>query len=429
MDPIQGSNAVLSFYGDSGWEPFVCTSSSTLTIDGDLLPIRTVGDGNWKKWQYSTMGFQISLGGVMVFNDTNFRSLDVTIAQFSQLALPFRLTFVDDIGNVYTYQGTILFKTTELSSTVGEVVKANHTLQGTGALVVFEGYEPCATVINTITFTGLDQAQGNVVASFTYTGDLYQVLYSVDGSANVAAAVGTIPLNGMAVGTHTITIIPVCTNGFQGTPLTQTFVVTRAASCDTVFTSILIDTTNKTALPQGTGSAQYMSWSIDGGAPQISPINYISLKSVSPGNHTLTMVPMCLYQGNYIPGTGITQNFTIASQAAYGTINYVYNRTVPTLSYTVYFTIYINGALYSTDMNSDSGSFPAPVGATIRAIISVARQQSGVPRPIQSIARLTVVDNTLNTTLYSQATQALQASQQFEFTMTADTYTITEQTQ
>lgn len=438
MDPIQGSNAVLSFYGDAGWEPFVCTSSSTLTIDGDMLPIRTVGDGQWKKYEYSTMGFELSLGGVFVFSQenpsgtfVNLRGLDVVNTQLAQLSLPFRLTFTDDLSNIWTFQGTLLIKSSQITSPVGEVVKNTHTFTGSGPLYSFIGYVPCATTITGITFAGLADPSGNVTVSYTYIGDLYQVQYSVDGSANVTASgSGTINLTGMQPGAHSITITPVCSNGFQGTAMTMAFTTTQALVCNSTVTSITVDTTALTATPvfgSGSTATQY-SWSIGTGVAQTVPVGtVVSLKNLAPGTYTIFMRPVCLVGSNKLFGTGTSNTFTITQQAAYGKLNYNFTRTVPTVGYSVVFNIYINNVLQISSINTLSGSIPAQVGAAIRCICSVSRHLTGPPAA-DSGAYLEVDDTTLGTTLFTGLDTSAIANEQFNFTMTSDTYSIIMQT-
>lgn len=430
MDPIQGLNAVLSFYGDSGWEPFVCTSNSTLTIDGDMLPTRTVGDGQWKKFEYSTMGFEIELGGVFVFADSNFRGLDTINAQLAQLSLPFRLTFLDDVGNIWTYQGTILVKTSAINSTVGEVVKNTHTLQGSGALIVFAGYVPCATTINGITFSGLGSAGGNVVVSYTFTGDLYQVLYSVDGGGNATAAgAENINLNGMEVGAHSITITPICSNGFQGIPLTQTFTVTQAQTCTSTITSVTVDTTALTATPSWgvAGTATQFQWWIGNGNPVIVPKGtIISLKNLAPGTYTINMQPVCVIGSNQLFGTGAQATFTISQQPSYGNISWTALRNMPAIGYIIQFQIFVDGVLVVSQSPSGSGSFTVQVGQTVRASVVAMKVQNG--QNITSTVTLLILDTTLNTTLTNQTNTAINAAANFQFTMTGDNYTINMET-
>jgi hypothetical protein len=422
MDPIQGINAVLSFYGDGGWVPYVCTSSSTLTIDGDLIPVRTIGDGQWKKYEYQTLGYQISLSGVFVFNDDNFRGMDLINTQLAQLSIPWRLTFSDDVGNIYTYQGTILIKTSELSSSVGEVVKATHTLTGSGSLAFFAGYVPCATTINSIGFTNLTDPNGDINVNFEYTGDFYQVMYSIDGSTPGYSTNLTLSFNGVAVGAHTITLIPICANGFQGTGMTQTFQVNRAATCTSAVTAIAVNTTALTATPTVSGTANFMNWSIDGGTLQAGGIGVISLQGIDPGNHSITITPLCLVNGSYIPGTPYTQAFTITQQQAFGTLNYTFNRTIPSIGYIVSFQIYVNGNLYFQAATSQSGTFQIPVGSSMRVVCNCTYIGPGVATG----ANIELIDTTTGQTLCNQTNNSTPASQSYTWTMSSDTYSLTE---
>lgn len=430
MDPIQGIDAVLSFYNNA-WTPYVCTSDVTVTIDGDLVPIRTKGDGNWKKFDYQTVGFTISLGGVMVFNDTNFRSWDILQNQLSSIPLNFRLSFTDDVGNTKSMQGTLLVKTSAITAAVGQVVKDSLTFQGTGALAIFDGLIPCTTVINTITVNGQTGASGIVTVDYTYTGDLAQVMYQIDGTGSWVYAQAAVELSvpGLSLGAHTITIIPICSNGFQGTSLTQSFKVTQALSCNTTISGIVINLSNLTALATVApgGTATTMNYSIDGGIAVNVPIGQtVSLKGLPVGPHTISMTPICLVVVNgvsqQLPGQTAFQNFTIASQPSQSVMTYNISREVPTIGFKCQFQIYVNGnAIVSTVANAN-GQLNVQVGSSVRCVVSCF-VTSGTPGATPT-TQLTVTDTTTSTVLSNQS-QTNQANDlEFTFTASSDSYTI-----
>lgn len=426
MNVIQGTDAIISFNGPNGFTPFVCTSDVAIAIEADLAATRTVGDGPWKKTDYQAITFSVTLSGVFVFADPNIRSWDLLLNQIAFISLPFRLSFFDDASpaNVKSMQGVVTVKSSNISGTVGQVVKGQFTLQGSGALSLFDGIVPCPTTIDTITVNGQTGNSGIVTVLYTYTGDLYQIRYQIDGSGSWIYAQGAIELNipGLSLGNHSIDIIPICTNGFEGVDMSQEFVVTQNLTCDTTITAITVDVATLTASYTYTGSATQIRWSMDQGASQIVPIGtFLSFKGLALGNHTIFITPICTINGQQLRGTGADQGFVVTSQPTQSVINY--NFSGDAIHLLASMNVYINGVL-AANGNNVSGTINVPINATVRVTLTAQANIFITPTPLL-ISALNVTDTTTATVLSNQSTTGLVTNLTYTFTANGDTFGIT----
>lgn len=421
---IQGQDAVLSFFKND-WIPFVCSSDISISIAVTKAPVRTVGDGQWKKYAYQDSEYAVTLSGLLKFDADNWTGWDTMNAQFNFSNVLFRCSFEDDGGNIRTLQGYAMVETSTLSFSPGAIVKNDFQLQGSGRLDMFDGLIPCPTTIDSISVTGLSDPAGNIGITYTYTGDLYQVKYRLDGMGAYIYALGALPLtiNGVTVGNHSIEIIPICTNSYEGTGLSQTFAVTQALVCTSVVTDITISTIvgSVFATAVKTGGATQMQWNLDGGFGIVAPItDQIPLSSLAPGNHKLTIVPLCLISGQLVPGTGFTKNFTVSSTPTQSIVNYNFLLS-GSVSSVNQFQIYVNGVLMVNSNAAGTGSINVPIGATVRASL-VCYIPGG---PGTKHGELTVFDSTTATVLFD-STVAQPVSLQYNVVANGDSYIITQ---
>jgi hypothetical protein len=412
---IQGTDAVLSFYKDD-YIPFVCATDISLSLTAGKLPVRTAKDGYWKKFTYQDLSYTLTLSGLLKFDVANWTGWDMFDNQLGFSQVQFQCTFRDDQGNVRSIRGQALVETNTVTITVSALVKQDLSLQGSGKMIIFDGIVPCATAITAITFTGLADPDGNVTVNYTYTGDAYQVKYLVDGTGDYIYALpnGSISLPSSAIGDHSIEIIPVCQNGFEGTGMIQEYTVTHDTACPAVITDISISGTY-IATNTHTGPASIMRYKIDG-APMwsIVPINTpIPLGGLSAGAHTIKEQPGCTIG---LWGTSFTKAFTIASQPAQSQIKY---STAFDSHSDGTFNIYVNGVLTVTltDTQAET-SINVPTGASVRVALT-----AGGGRTYD----LKTVDESTATTLDEQSgTFSLTATYQYTFTATAGhTYNLT----
>lgn len=410
---IQGQYAVLSFFKDD-WIPFVCASDISISLTATKAAVRTAGDGHWKKWTYQDSSYALTLSGLLKFDTGNWSGWDMLDNMMNFNNILFRCSFDDQNGDVKTVQGFCMIETTTLTWAMNNLVKNDFQLQGTGKLDLFDGLIPCPSVITAIAITGQTAADGIVHSAYTYTGDIYQVKYRIDATGDYAYAFPAVIIDtpGLSVGDHSIEIIPVCLNGYEGTGLTQNFTVTRALVCTAAITAINISAGAATNI--NTGGATQMKYRIDGGMWVFALINTsIPVGSLAVGAHTIEEVPIC---SNGVSGTGLVQSFTISVQPAQSIINYLFTLATGTATIKA-FNIYVNGVLTVSSATSGSGSISVPLSATISAVVSCGDSGHHI--------RLQVSDQTTSTAMYDHTVPSPDAVG-FIFTANGDTYFISE---
>jgi len=348
------------------WIPFVCGTDVSVEITCTKVPIRTKGDGHWKKYTYQDSAWSLILSGLLAFDDDNWTGWDMIDNQLNFSHIPIRCSFTnEETGDIESIQGYAMIETSTLSWAPGQLVKDDFQLQGNGQMIKFEGLIPCDTVITDIVITGQTASDGIVHFSYTFTGPVYQVKYRVDGLGEYiyATAGPIIDVPGLPRGNHSVEIIPVCLNGFEGTGRTESFQVTQSQTCSSSIDSITVDTSAFTVSNTHSGPATQMRYRIDGGAWIDALItDVISIADIDPGDHTIEMVPVC---SNNVEGTGLSEDFTIVSQPSMSKINWSFTTVVGYDS----LSIYVDGTLVENDTTNSFGFFMAPVGSSIRAVV------------------------------------------------------------
>lgn len=395
----------------------------SIAVASDKVAIRTRNDGQWKKYTYQDSTFTVTLSGLLVFDVANWTGWDMLDNQLNFSHILFRCSFDDEEGNVRTVQGYCMIETSTLGYSTGTLVKNDFALQGNGKIDMFDGLIPCPSVINTITVTGQTAGDGIIHLAYTYTGDVYQVKYRIDNTGDYAFAQVDMPIAipGLATGSHSVEIIPVCVNGYEGTGMTQAFNVTQSLTCTSAITSITVSTgAGAAATNTHTGAATQMKYRIDGGLWFNSPIDTpISVSALSAGAHTIEEVPIC---ANALEGTGLVQPFTIVSQPSQSVINWNFTYS-PVRFFTPIFNIYVNGVLTISRTGTSSGSFVVPIGQSVKATLSA----SAAGRPGAAIvAGLSIIDTTTSGVVTNQSQTALTVALNFTFVPSGDTFTITE---
>lgn len=376
---------------------------------------------------------------MLKFDDDNFTGWDLINNQLGFSSVLVRCSFDDENGDVRTVQGYVIIEKSALTFAPGQLVKNDFTLQGNGKLDIFDGLIPCPTVISTITVDGQEDEDGVVRVNYTYTGDIYQVKYLVDnaGVYGYALAGATIDVTGLSVGDHTISVTPLCVNGYEGTGADQAFVVTQGMTCASTISGLTVNAPSVGQVTNpGTGvtivtgvSPLSLQAAISGGATKFllaidlsNEVLYaagstVPITGLDVGNHTVYVTPICTYSGGQqVRGTQSVFTFTVAVNPSQSTINYNYINFPPSNS----LLIYVNGILtVSLNTANSSGSFVAAVGAVVKAVLQTMTTPAGA-----RTATLTVTDTTISSTLFNESGNS-PFTLTFSFTAAGDTYQIT----
>lgn len=335
-----------------------------------------------------------------------------------------RCSFDDQNGNVKTIQGYVMIESSTVGISPGALVKNDFSMQGNGKMDMFDGFVPCPTVITSITIGGQTAPDGIVHVTYAYAGSAYQIKYRLDGVGDYAYALADQQLDipGLAIGSnHSIEIIPVCSNGYEGTGQVQQFIVTQALTCSGVISDITIilgsgGVVNR-AVAIYSGGATQMKYQIDGGIWQVTSINsVVNLTFLPLGAHTITMVPIC---ANNVEGAGFTKAFNVTVNPSQSVVqlhgNIAGSGVGAPRGAVNLIQLYVNGVL--TLVNPGSGvtnQTVVPVGATIKGVVTTSQNR---PMEIQTL------NLTASTTLDDQ-TAVGPGTLQFSFVADGSTYRI-----
>lgn len=412
MNVVQGTDAVLQF-DKNGWKSFMCASEVTISMDSDLITIRTLGDGHWRKNAQKTIGFTVTLSGLMVFDAANWTTWDTTDNWLNYLNIKFICSFNDKNGDIRSVQGYTVVKSDVFSIAAGALVKTDFELEGNGELLIFDGLIACDSTITGITITGQTGGTGIVNITYTYTGAPYRVKYKIDGIGPYLYAllgVAIVPPE-LANGSHSVEIIPVCANGYESdNSASQAFIVTHGGTCSATVSSI--GTSGGSLTPVFTGTPSTWKYSIDGAAfiTVSILITAVDISSLGVGPHTVSVIPTC---SNGVDGTGIiNQAFTVSASPTTFTINwqlasFVAGNTIQ---------IFVNGVPNLSTSTPGTGSLTGPAGASIIARV-LGNNNTG------SFVELKTQDTTTSTVMDDQ-TGHCPVTLSYAFTATGDTYSV-----
>ena len=403
------------------WCAYMCATSISLSVNAQVLPIRTIGDGHFAKNTYQSLDWNIVVSGLAILNDvmdTNWTSFDMLVNMLNFSHVRVRIAFTDVNGDIKSIDGWCMISGLVFNAAVNNLAKGDATLTSNGELRYFDGLIACPSTILTITPAGTTDPSGNMTFTYTYNGSPNQIKYRLDDMGPwVKQSIPTaITINGVTNGDHFITIIPICGNGYEADSSTsQSFTMTRGLSCSSTITSITITSTTATPV-MGVAGAPTYRYRVDGGLwftqnllPSIVPVSLTAL-GLSTGTHSIEMVPIC---ANGTFGAGFTQSFSYTAPTL-STVAWTVNQSGGT---TGYLKIWVNGVLTISQNPVQSGTFTAAVGATILA-------QTGVNIHTANSVTLTTVDTTTSTTLDTQTTGS-PGNLSFSFTANGDNYSIT----
>lgn len=424
---FQSSLAVLSFYENS-FLPYKCFSDVTVTLNTDDQGVATLGDGHWAKTRYKGLNWTVDLSGPIMLDPSNFTGFDILENQLGFSNVIFRLAMYDTAGNIKSFEGEAMVSSSAVALASGSVIKDSIQLKGFGELMYFDGLIPCPTSIDSITPTGMTNADGIVHLTYTYTGAVYQVKYRANNTGPwYYSAVGvTIDIPGLPLGLNTVEIVPVCTNNYEGTSNTTSFTITHALTCTTSVSSITDSITGSTVILTITFSASMVGASYkyrlnDGSGygafvvvpgPFPNPTNLIL--SLPIGSYTIEVTPVC---ANGVSGTAGTHSFNVTSSSTLSTINYNFT-AIPGGSPN--FRVFVNGGLAVNLSATGSGSIIVNSGD----VVMVQQSVSFAGRDMTTF----VENTTTSATLYNHSivpTPSSPVTDSYSFTANGDSFQLT----
>ncbi len=341
---IQGKDAVIYFLVDDVFKLYGCASDITVQVTSGKKSIKTITSGVWDDFTYDTLGYSVTLNGILTYNAAKQTGWDLLQNQINFLKLQYKMVFTDqNSGTVRGIAGTIMIESSQLNVSASDLVKDSYTMPGCGALLVFDGANPCNIVI-----TGLAKS-GTLVTTIsgTYTGSDLTTLYYVRGGNTYYpdfthdSTTFSFNITGLLAGVYRIYVYPRCASEYVGTPNQITF-STGTGTCTTNITALSQAQSGLTVTISGTytGAALYSLFYVLNGADPVYPTYTtgsgtfsFTITVPSYAGYTIQVYPQC---SNSVIGTSRSLYFNVAdpSSACAGTLTPLYG--VFTLGNTMY---------------------------------------------------------------------------------------------
>jgi hypothetical protein len=273
--PVLGKDAVIQFLKGDDYFPYACATDIAINFEMETKSVKTIGDGNWEKVRGQKKGYSIDLNGLIKFDDDTVpHAFDIYDYFHNMTAIPYRIIFTNDEGDLKVVEGNALPTSVGLGGGSEGFATGSATLKGDGAVEVRDLIIPCPSSIQSIQL--VEGGDYPLIRITAHTGTPARYEYSIDGGGFVTqmatSYIQDLVLDpGIAAGSHTITIIPVCENGENGTPYEATFEIigTGGGGCDVptdiVFTLITEDSATASWTPPGTPPGDGYQWELYAG--------------------------------------------------------------------------------------------------------------------------------------------------------------------
>lgn len=269
-EPVLGTDAVIYFVKDDVYVLYACATDIQISFEMETVSVRTITDGTWNKPRGVKKAYTIDLSGLIKFDDeTKTHAFDLFAYFNSMTSVAYRIIFTNDEGELRLIEGYALPTSVNLGGGSEGFANGNCALQGDGSVEVRDLVIPCPS---TITSVQLVQDGTSALIRITgHTGSPERYDYSVDSGGYITEFVDSfvedLPLqDGLAPGDHTITIIPVCENGYNGTPFTTTFTILAppVTPCDEPYdiTFFSVDEDSAVASWSGSSPADGYDWEL-----------------------------------------------------------------------------------------------------------------------------------------------------------------------
>jgi hypothetical protein len=304
--PVTGKDAVIMFQKGDGYFPYACAESIEVSFELETKSVKTIGDGVYDKPRGQKISYQISLTGVVKFDDDTVpHAFDMLAYLLAMSAINYRIIFTNDEAGLKVIEGTALPVNTNLGGGSEGFASGSATLKGDGAVEVRDLIIPCPSSITSIQL--IEDTPNSIIRITGHTGSPARYEYSVDGGAFVVQTVTSfiqdlVLEGGLGAGLHSIVIIPVCDNGYNGETYNDTFTLagTGGGGCDAptdiVFSAITETTATASWTAPGSPPADGYYWEL-----------YIGTSFQTSGTEATTSVNLTGLTG------GLTYTFKVRS--------------------------------------------------------------------------------------------------------------------
>jgi hypothetical protein len=245
-DPVLGTDVIIQFLHNDNYINYGCATNVEIQFDMETKSVKTIGDGIWKRKRGQSLGAVINLSGVIV-NNTAVPTVFNLLAYFKQMVdVQYRIRFTDNGGGVQVIDGDALPTSVKLAGGTDGFATGDITLECNGDpdyITPPAGPDPgdpnaCIAEIETAhmdsnsfpnrRYVFVDSMVSGSAEISRWDYLVERVLGGYSSGLQTAFTDGNIPTTWRlpiiaGTGNFTITITPICDNGFPGVPFTINF--------------------------------------------------------------------------------------------------------------------------------------------------------------------------------------------------------------
>jgi hypothetical protein len=134
---IQANDCVFQILTNGLYVDVLCGKSFTVTVNTDEKETTTVGDGQYKTFDYKVLSYTANLNGAMkIPDDVNPTIFDMLALQQGFIEAQFRAVWVDPNGGTRFFAGKGIIKTTNIVASASQLADGTIDILGSGAFEV-----------------------------------------------------------------------------------------------------------------------------------------------------------------------------------------------------------------------------------------------------------------------------------------------------
>jgi hypothetical protein len=404
MDPVLAKDAVIFFKKNDQWLPYQCATDTEITFSMETVSVKTIGDGTYNKPRGQKQSYSISTSGLIKFDDETYpHAFDLLEYWRGMTPIEYRMVFtIDGTSQLKKIEGVALPTTVTLGGGSEGFAYGNTTLEGDGGVDIHDALDPCPSSVTSIQL--VQDGSSALIRITGHTGNPFRYDYSVDGGAPVTEFVDSyiedLPLpGGLSVGEHSITITPVCDNGYSGETFEGTFEIAAVDGgggdpCDVPgsleISGITVNSANADWVGSIPGDGYY--WELYMGAAFITSgsgtSQTVNLTGLAAGTeYTFKVKSIC--ETGVSESTFVEASFTTTAAAAV-TFSWIFDK--PGIFGSLKITK--NGLLVLNQGSSGSGTLDMPAGSEVVVYVT---------EPGGTTKTLLIQDTTAPLVLYNES--------------------------
>ena len=405
---IQYNDFLFQVNIDGDFVDILCFKSFTVTITTDEKETTTVGDGQYKSFDYKVLSYTVSLNGGMKIPDAiNPTLFDLMVSQQNFIEVPFRAIYKDNANALRFFKGVGIIKTTNIVTNASQIADGTIDMIGSGSYEIGDVLETLVDL--TLIMTGnnlatafaklklidangevafqtdtLPQAvSGNLVNPFNFTTQIPAGVYSVyfQVQSNIVGNqldINTVPafLQGFNSGTANYSSYGIQTYDFTANR-TATFSLGINNPPPTCVAPGIQQGLNN---PSATVGTPWTGQVIISGSQPFSITNVIkpSWMNISLSTNTVTLSgnpvaglnqPISFDVTNACGTTSYSDDIDVSSNPSAILINYNYDEGSGIIAGSCAFRIFVNAALVVFESADGASNFFAVAGDTIEVQI------------------------------------------------------------